>query len=50
MKLIYACAIWLAMAAAIGTGIVLAAKGSPWLLIASLLGFIVAVGRIGCAH
>ena len=50
MKLIYACAIWLAMATAIGVGIVLAVKGSPWLLIASLLGFIVAVGKIGRAH
>ncbi len=50
MKLIYACAIWLGMAAAIGVGIVLAVKGSPWLLVASLLGFIIAVGKIGCAH
>ena len=50
MKLIYACAIWLGMAAAIGVGIVLAVEGSPWLLVASLLGFIVAVGKIGCAH
>ena len=36
------------MGTVIATGILMAVHGSPWLLIASLLGFIVAVGRI-CA-
>jgi len=37
------------MGAIIGAGILLAVKGSPWLLIASLVGFVIAVGKIGCA-
>ena len=48
MKLIYAFAVWLIMGALIGLGLLLAVNGSPWLLIASVLGFIVAVGKIGC--
>jgi len=49
MKLVYAFAIWLTMGAIIGTGLLLAVNGSPWLLIAGVLGFIFAVGKIGCA-
>ena len=48
MKLIYAFAVWLIMGALIGSGLLMAVNGSPWLLVASVLGFIVAVGKIGC--
>jgi len=49
MKFLWAMLIWLVMGAIITTGIVLATIGKPWLLIVELLGFIVAVGKIGCA-
>ena len=42
-------AVWVIMGVIIGTGLLLAVHGSPWLLLLSLLGFIVAVGKIGCA-
>jgi len=47
-KFLLAILVWLIMGAAIGAGILLAFKGSVWLLIASLLGFIFLVGKIGC--
>ena len=37
------------MGAVLGFGILMAVKGSPWLLIAAFIGFVVAVGKIGCA-
>ena len=49
MKLILAIAVWVIMGAIIGAGLLWAIHGSPWLLFASLLGFIIAVGKIGCA-
>jgi hypothetical protein len=49
MKLILAFAVWLIMAAILGAGLLLAVKGSPWLLVLGMLGFIVAVGKIGCS-
>ena len=49
MKFILASLIWLVMAAVIGAGIIWAVHGNPWLLILSLAGFVVAVGKIGCA-
>jgi len=49
MKLFYALVVWIAMGAVIGAGILLAVKGNPWLLVAGLIGFVVAVGKIGCA-
>jgi hypothetical protein len=49
MKLVFAVAVWLIMGAIISTGLVLAVNGSPWLLLAGVLGFIIAVGKIGCA-
>ena len=49
MKLLLAMVVWLLMAVVIGAGILMAVKGSPWLLIASLIGFVIAVGKIGCA-
>ena len=50
MKLLYAVLIYLVMGAVLGLGIVLAVKGSLWLLILSLIAFIIAFGRIGCLH
>ena len=51
MKLVFAFAVWMAMGVILGTGILLAVQGSPWLLIAAFIGFVIAVGKIGClAH
>ena len=49
MKLILAFAVWIGMGVVLGVGILMAIKGSPWLLIAALIGFVIAVGKIGCA-
>jgi hypothetical protein len=49
MNFVYAFAAWVGIAAVLGTGIFLAAKGNPWLLIVSAIAFVVAVGKIGCA-
>jgi hypothetical protein len=48
MKLLCAFAVWLGMGVVLGFGILMAIKGSLWLLIAGLIGFIIAVGKIGC--
>ena len=48
MKLLCAFAVWIAMGTILGAGILVAVKGSPWLLIAGLIGFIIAVGKLGC--
>ena len=48
MKFYAAIVIWLVMAAIIGTGLLLAVKGSPWLLLASLAGFVIAIAKIAC--
>jgi len=52
MKLFLAIVVWLIMGALIGSGLLLSVSGhavGPWLLGVSVLGFIVAVGKIGCA-
>jgi len=49
MKFFWALVIWLVMGAIITAVIVVATTGKPWLLIIGLLGFIFAVGKIGCA-
>ena len=49
MNFIAAMIVWLAMGAFITAGIVMATTGKPILLIIGLLGFIYAVGKIGCA-
>jgi hypothetical protein len=49
MKLILALLVWFGMAAIIGTGLIMASKGSLWLLAVSLIGFVFLVGKIGCA-
>ena len=49
MNFVYACLAWLAMAFVIGLGLwLLAVKGSPWIFIVAVVGFITAVGKIGC--
>ena len=48
MKLILAIAVWLMMGVLISAGLILALHGSPWLLIISLLGFVLGVAKIGC--
>jgi hypothetical protein len=49
MKLLCAFAVWMAMGLVLGLGILMAVKGNPWLLIVAFAGFVVAVGKIGCA-
>lgn len=50
MKFIYACLAWILIGAVLGLGLYLfAVKGSVWLFALSVIGFIVAVGKIGCA-
>ncbi len=49
MKLLWAFAVWIGMGTILGVGILMAVKGSPLLLIAAFIGFVIAVGRIGCA-
>ena len=48
MKLILAFVVWMAMAAVLVKGLLMAVNGSVWLLIVGLVGFIVLVGKIGC--
>jgi hypothetical protein len=40
--------VWLLMALLLIGGVVLAVKGSFWLLAAGLAGFILAIAKIGC--
>ena len=49
MKLFSVILVWLIMGAILGTGLLWAVQGSPWLLLLGVIGFIVAVGKIGCA-
>ena len=49
MKFFLASMVWVVWAIAIGIGIVWAVNGSAWLLIISVLAFIIAVAKIGCA-
>jgi hypothetical protein len=49
MKFLAALIVWFVMGAIITAGLVLATTGKPLLLILGLLGFILAVGKIGCA-
>ena len=48
MKFLLAMLVWLIMGAVIATGILMAVKGSIWLLLLSLLGFVLLVAKIGC--
>lgn len=49
MKFALAILVYLLMAAVIGVGILLLVAGKPWLLIISLIAFVVAFGKLGCA-
>lgn len=48
MKLLLAMLVWLIMGTVIGAGILMAVKGSVWLLLLGLLAFVVMVAKIGC--
>ena len=48
MKFLLAMLVWLIMGTVIGLGILMAVKGSVWLLLLALLAFVVMVARIGC--
>ena len=48
MNFVYACLAWVVIGIILGVGILLAVKGSLWLLILGFLGFVLAVAKIGC--
>jgi hypothetical protein len=48
MKLLLTIVAYLAIAAVLGWGILLAVKGQPWLLIVGFLTYAVAFAKIGC--
>ncbi len=48
MKLLFLMFVWLVMALLLIAGVVLAVKGSFWLLALGLVGFVLAVAKIGC--
>jgi len=48
MKFVMAVIAYLVIAGILGWGILLATKGSPWLLIISFLAYAVAFAKIGC--
>ena len=45
MKLVFVMILWLAMGGVLSFGLVKAVNGHPWLLIASVVVFFVAMGR-----
>ncbi len=47
VKLLAAVAVWLGAGLVLDVGVVWTVAGHPWLLIACLLGFIVAAARMG---
>lgn len=48
MKFFLAIVVYLLIAAVLSWGIVLMMHGKPWLLIGSILAYIVAFARLGC--
>jgi hypothetical protein len=48
MNFLLAVVAYLVIGAVLGLGILLAAKGSPWLLVIGFLAYVIAFGRIGC--
>jgi hypothetical protein len=48
MKIFLVMLTWMAMALLLVAGVVMAAKGSFWLIAAGLAGFVFAVAKIGC--
>ena len=50
MKFILAWLVTLSMAFFLGLGILLAVKGSWWLLLVGVIGYLLAFARFGCTH
>ena len=50
MKFILAWLVMLAMAVTLGVGILLALKGNLWLLVAAVVGYLLAFARFGCSQ
>ena len=48
MKILLLICVWLIMGLLLVTGVVMAVKGSFWLLALGLAGFVFAVAKIGC--
>ena len=48
MKFILAIVAYLLIGAVLGTGILMMMKGSPWLLVVGVLGYIFIFGKVGC--
>ncbi len=48
MKFLLAIVAYLIIAGVLGWGILLAVKGSPWLLVFGFIAYVVAFGKIGC--
>ena len=39
---------YVAIGAVLGTGMMMAVKGSPWLLVIAFVAYVVAFGKLGC--
>jgi hypothetical protein len=50
MKLTLAVVVYLLIGLVLGLGILFAIQGSFWLLVSSLVVYLVAFGRLGCTH
>ena len=48
MKFLFAIIAYLGIAFVLGWGILLAVKGSPWLLVVGFLAYVIAFGKLGC--
>ncbi|MGA3181958.1 MAG: hypothetical protein ABSF38_16585 [Verrucomicrobiota bacterium] len=48
MKLLFVMLVWMVMALLLVGGVVLAVKGSLWLLAVGVVAFVLAVAKIGC--
>lgn len=48
MKFLMAIVAYLLIGGVLGWGILLLIKGSPWLLAASFLAYVIAFGKLGC--
>lgn len=48
MKFALAILVYLLMGVVLGTGILLTVAGKPWFLIAAVIAYVIAFGKIGC--
>ena len=48
MKLLFAVLVYLVIGVILGWGILLAVKGSWWLLIAGILTYLIVLSKVGC--